>query len=288
MYNPPVMWQERVCIVGLGLMGGSLALALRPYLKHLTVVDTDADTLAAAQELADTATADLAQGVRGADLIVLATPVRTILRLLADLPSLRPQGGMVLDVGSTKTEIGRAMAALPPRFQAIGGHPMCGKEKAGFAAATPDLYQDRTFILCRNGRTDPAIEALARRLIDQVGARPLLLPADTHDALVAATSHLPYLVAAALMRAVSAVDDGRLWSVSASGFHDTARLSASDPQMMLDILLTNRAAVLSQLERYQQELAAVVELLQSGDEETLARWLAQVQRQHADYRRDKG
>jgi prephenate dehydrogenase len=278
------MWKERVCIVGAGLMGGSLALALRPFLTHLTLVDTNPATLTAVQTVADVATADLAAGAQSADLIILATPVRAILRLLADLPHLRPDGCLVLDLGSTKAAICRAMAGLPPPFQAIGGHPMCGRETAGFAAATPDLYRGQTFVLCRHGRTTAHVEQMALAVIEAIGARPLFLTADTHDELIAAVSHLPYVVAAALMR--TAVE-ARAWSVSATGFHDTTRLAGSDPQMMLDILLTNRTAVLHQIGEFQKQLGDLKRCLLQNDEAGLVQWLLEAQRQHVRYRAQK-
>lgn len=278
---------ERVCVVGLGLMGGSLALGLRPSSVPITVVETNRQTRAAARAVFDEVTADFGQGVGQADLVVLATPVRTILEHLAALPAARPEGCLVLDVGSTKGAIGEAMAALPAQFEAIGGHPMCGKEMAGFAAATADLFHDQTFILCRNERTTARVEAIALDLVGQIGARPLLLPAAVHDSLIAATSHLPYAVAAVLMRSVAALDDDRLWPVSATGFRDTTRLAGSDPQMMLDTLLTNRAAVLDQIDHYQVHLAELRRLLLNNDEAALAAWLAEGQRQYVEYRRKK-
>src|SRR5690606_19870060 len=138
---------SRVTIVGCGLMGGSLALALRPHLHHLTLVDNNPANLTAAAPLADVVTSDFAAGVQDAELVILATPVRVILSLLEQLPQARPQGCFVLDLGSTKQAIGAALDTLPEPFQAIGGHPMCGKTQTGFAAATPDLYRGRTFVL---------------------------------------------------------------------------------------------------------------------------------------------
>jgi len=286
------MLKAKVTIVGLGLMGGSLALALRlaqrvalkPHATHLTVVDANPETRVAAARLADVVTADFAAGVRDAELVILATPVRSIVALLAELARVRPGGCMVLDLGSTKADICRAMANLPDGFQALGGHPMCGKETAGFGAATPDLYRDKTFVLCRNGRTTTAVETLVLELLNIVGARPLFLPPEVHDEIVAGVSHLPYLVAGTLMRTAFAISDERAWAVSASGFRDTARVAGTDPQMMLDILLTNRLAVLAQLQRFQAEVTAVTDLLQSGDEVALAAWLAETQREYREYR----
>lgn len=290
-----LMQVKRICVVGLGLIGGSFALALRlaqrtattPLPLHLTIVDTNPETRAAAERLADVVTADLDTAVAKADLVVLATPVRVILRCLAQLPALRSDGCLVLDLGSSKVDICAAMDALPEPFQAIGGHPMAGKEVAGFGAATPDLFRGQTFILCRTQRTTDLAQAVALELIAHLGANPLLLPPALHDQMVAAISHLPYMAAAVLMRTAAALDDARLWPVSASGFRDTARLAGTDPQMMLDILLTNREAVLAQLAAYQERLTAVTRLLQNEDEAALHQWLAETQIAYQTYREYK-
>ncbi|HEX6383867.1 MAG TPA: prephenate dehydrogenase [Anaerolineae bacterium] len=283
------MKTRRICIIGLGLMGGSLALALHRQVAALVGMDTDPAARQQAlqsgvfERIAD----NPAEALRDADVVILATPVRSILRLLGHLPAFRPDGCLVLDLGSTKDTITQAMAALPEPFEAIGGHPLCGKETAGFAAATPDLYRDQLFILCSNSRTTPRIRAFALDLIDQIGARPLFLPATDHDRLVAATSHLPYVVAAVLMYCVAALDDERVWAVSASGFRDAARLAGSDVPMMLDILLTNREAIVDQIDQYQLHLGRLKRLLLDNDEAALSDWLTEARRHHTAYREKK-
>ena len=289
------MLHTKLTIVGLGLMGGSLALSIRlaqrmaqrPFPIHITIVDTNPETLQAAGRLADVVTDDFAVGVKDAELVILATPVRTVLTLLDELAEVRPDGCMVLDLGSTKQDICAAMAALPDGFEAIGGHPMCGKETSGFSSATPDLYRDKTFILCRNARTTTRIENVVLSLLNIVGAKPLFLPPDTHDEMVATISHLPYVVAGSLLRTAVAMNDNRLWSVSTSGFQDTSRVSGTNTKMMLDILMTNRTAVLQQLHRYQEEITTFTRLLESGDETKLADWLAETQREYFTYRDKK-
>lgn len=289
------MQVERICVVGLGLIGGSLALALRlaqrtavpPFPLHLTIVDTNPNTRAAAERLADAVTDDLATGVTEAELVILATPVRAILHSLEMLPGIRPSGLMILDLGSSKADICAVMDKLPPQFQAVGGHPMAGKEVAGFGAATPDLFQGQTFILCQTQRTTPAIEAAALDVVGLVRANPLFLPPDVHDEMVAAISHLPYVAAATLMRTAADMADERVWPVSASGFRDTSRLSGTNPQMMLDILLTNRTAVLTQIAAFQERLTAVTNLLQTANETALAHWLIETQREYLTYKQYK-
>lgn len=282
------MIRKRTAIVGYGLMGGSLALALRPHLEYLAIVDTDPRALAAAASVADRTTSQFEVVASEADLVILATPVRTILELLGRLPALRSTGCMVFDLGSTKQAVGRAMDLLPGRFQGIGGHPMCGKEESGFSAASADLFEGQSFVLCRNVRTDAGIETLALRLVELVGATPLFLDAAVHDSLTAATSHLPYLVAASLVRAAATSQDERTWQVSATGFRDTSRLSGSDPRMMLDILVTNAPAILSYLQRFQEQLGEVAGRIRSQDEESLLNWLNEAYADHARYRASKG
>jgi len=278
----------RVGIVGLGLMGGSLALALRGRVAHLLGVEHQVmiRQTALRQGIVDEVVEELTAAAPPLDLLVLAAPVRVILDMLGRLPALRPAGCAVVDLGSTKRAVVAAMSALPPSFAAVGGHPMCGKETAGLAAATADLYRGQTFVLCRVPRPapQPAVEALALALVEAAGARPLWLDAAEHDRLVAAVSHLPALAAAALMRGAAGESQ---WAVSASGFRDAARLAGSDPRMMLDILLTNRQAVLDALSAYRADLAGLSVALERGDEAALAEWLAAAQVAHAAYRRYK-
>ncbi len=278
--------EMRVGIAGLGLMGGSLALALRGRVAGLLAVEQRADARQTAlrEGIVDAAYEALTPDVPAVDLLVLATPVRVILDTLGRLPDARPGGCLVLDLGSTKGDIVAAMDALPERFAAVGGHPMCGKESAGLAAAAADLYRDQTFILCPTRRTTPAAQAAALAVVEAVGARPMILDAAEHDAIVAAVSHLPALLSAALMRTAA---DERLWGISASGFRDVSRLAGSDPRMMLDILMTNREAILNAIDAYETELSAVREALTRQDEESLIEWLAAAQVGYAGYRRFK-
>ena len=283
------MVDKSICIVGLGLMGGSLAKALKDHTRKLIAVDRHAATrqMALSEGTVDIVTSDLEYGLEGADLVVLATPVHNILQILQDLPRFRPDGCLVTDLGSTKKEICSAMSALPDSFSAIGGHPMCGKETAGYGAADADLFRGQTFVLTRTARTNKKIEDLTLSLIEHIEAKPMFLPPLEHDQLVAAASHLPYLISANLMHHAAKIKDERIWPVSASGFRDTTRLAGSDPRMMLDILLTNQEAVLSQLAQYKTSLEVLYHLLNDNDEGALASWLEEAQQAHIAYRRRK-
>jgi prephenate dehydrogenase len=275
----------RVTIAGLGLMGGSLALGLRGKCGELMGVDPDpaAAALAVERNVVDRV-ADFATAASATDLLILAAPVRAILALLRQLGhEPRPERPtVVLDLGSTKAEIVQAMRALPAGWDPVGGHPMCGKEASGLAHAEAGLFQGRVFVLTRLERTSPGALRLAGEVVAAVGAREMRLGAEQHDTLAASSSHLPYLAASALVRAAEAAGDGAVWDMAASGFRDTSRLAASDVTMMLDILLTNRAAIGAALARYRAELDDLTRLLAAGDAEGLRALLQGAQARRND------
>ena len=272
--------ESRVAIVGLGLMGGSLAGALRGKCRAVVGVARRDETIAAARahRLIDEGTTELADGVRNADIAILATPVRTIIELVRSIGPLLPAGALLLDLGSTKTDIVSAMAELPPHVQPLGGHPMCGKELSGITAADPRLYQGKTFILTPLPRTAPDALALGKELVAAIGAQPLVLEPARHDRLVGVLSHLPYLLACALVRTADATTsaDPAAWEIVATGFRDTSRVAASDVTMMTDILLTNRDAIIGALAAYRDQLDFLMELVRAGDEGRLRAVLSEI------------
>jgi prephenate dehydrogenase len=279
-----------VTVVGLGLMGASLCMDLKTQqlCRDVRGVARRTQTVLDAffAHAVDLATNDLETGILGADIVILSTPVRTIVATLAEIgPRLWP-GTLVMDMGSTKADICAAMELLPPGVQPVGGHPMCGKETAGFEAAECGLYRNATWVLSPLPRTDPQALDLAIELAEAVGARPLVLDPHRHDRLVAGISHLPFLVASALMAAVAEVgaDDPVVWDVAAGGFRDTSRVAASDTQMFLDILLTNRSAVLAELDAFSAHLGELRTLLADEDEAALRSRLADTQRKRAAWK----
>jgi len=281
-----------VCIIGLGLMGGSLSLALRSVesstfnVQRIIGVTRNRGTLEAAQLTGaiDAGTSDLAEGARDADVVVLATPARTILRQIPEIGRHARPGALILDLGSTKSAICAAMEVLPDGLQPVGGHPMCGKETAGFAAADAALFRGKIFVLCPLPRTAPQALNQAKALAEAIGACPVVLDPQAHDQAVAAISHLPYAAAVALVNAVAAGDNSLAWGLAASGFRDTSRVAASDVDMMLDVLLTNRTVVLDWLDAYASQLAALRAALDSHDETSLRAQLAKAQARRASLR----
>ncbi len=282
-----VLAEARITVVGLGLMGGSLAGALRGQCTNVTGVDIHANTIEIAHRrgLIDTGTTELASGVQDANIVILAAPVRAIMGLLTKLRPLLSPGCVVMDLGSTKTQIVAQMGKLPPSVHPLGGHPMCGKETSGIEAADVDLYQDAPFVLTPLPRTSDTALLQGMAVVEALGARPLLLDPVRHDRLVAAISHLPYLLACGLVGTVDTVaaNDASVWEVASSGFRDTSRLAASDVTMMLDILLTNRDAVLEMLRTFEAALEDLATLLRSENEDELRSTLVAVR----DHRKEK-
>lgn len=260
--------ETRVVIWGLGLMGGSLALALRGKCARLVGIDRDARTVEAAQArgVVDAAYTDPRAALAEADLIVLAAPVRAILSMLQALPGLAPRPAVVMDLGSTKADILEAMAQMPEGWQPVGGHPMCGKEKSSLEHAEAALYHGATFALAAPPRTGERARQMAEALARAVEACPLWVDPQAHDRWVAATSHLPFLLASAL--AGSTPEESA--PMIGTGFRSATRLASSSPEMMVDILATNRENVRAALGRFRAQLERYEELLAAGDYAALA------------------
>lgn len=263
MTPPGDLHTRTLAIAGLGLMGGSFALALRGRCRRLLAVDPDpavrqfALERAVVDEISDAPEPIFPQ----ADLIVLAAPIPACLELLARLPDLHPGSAVIMDLGSTKTELARAYDRLPARFDPLPAHPMCGKEAGGLVNADPGLFAGSVFAFTPIQRTSETARRLAGEIAAAAGATPLWLDAETHDAWAARTSHVPYLVAAAL---VEALPDAAA-ALIGPGFRSAARLAGSDPEMIGGILWTNREQILSGLEEFTAGLAAFERMLRLGD-----------------------
>ncbi len=265
---------RHLAIVGLGLMGGSLALALRPHIETIVACDPNPASreYALANGIVDEATDDLREAVSDAETVVMAAPVRTIIQLITNrIGAYLRSNTLLIDMGSTKQDICVAMGHLPVGIHAIGGHPMAGKERSGIAAADADLYRERPFVLCPTRRTTPATRLRALSFVEALGAVPIEMDALRHDRVVATISHLPYLLSVTLVATATheAQQDDAVWRLAASGFRDMSRLSGSDVQMIGDILSTNTQAVATLLAEFRMQLAMLETLLISRDERKL-------------------
>ncbi len=269
---------RHLAVVGLGLMGGSLALALRENAETITGIElnVEARQYAVEHKIVDAATDDLREGVAQADTVILAAPVRAIQAMVERrIGSYLRSNTLLIDIGSTKRDICEAMGKLPVGIHAIGGHPMTGKEVSGVEASDKNLYQGRPFVLCPTRRTTPATRLRALGLVQALAAVPFEMEADRHDHLVAAISHLPYILSSALVATVAkeGQNDPTVWELAAGGFRDMSRLAGQDVQMMGDILSTNTQAVATLLALFRVQLAMLEAMLISRDDQQLAEFL---------------
>jgi prephenate dehydrogenase len=265
----------RVAIVGVGLIGGSLGMALRERrLVHTVVgIGRNPNTLEKAVRLGaiDETATDLATGVRNADLIVLATPIGQILADLKRLSTLSIPGAVITDVGSTKGEIARAGDRLTPDGAFVPGHPMAGSERSGVEAARADLFTEATWALTPTSATNPQAFERVRDLAQAVGARTIVLDPEAHDRAVAVTSHLPHVLAYALAALAGEESEAnpRLFDLAAGSFASATRVAASSPELWRDISLSNRDALLDSVRAYRRSLVEAEAALENADADAL-------------------
>lgn len=265
---------ERAAIIGIGLIGGSFALAGRRagILQKVVGVGRSRATLetAVACGAADSATDDPVAAVQDADLVFLATPVAAMRRIIARIAPAVPSGCLVTDAGSTKRTVMDASRRLPASVDFVGGHPMAGSEQAGVAAARADLFRDCPWLLTPRPGDDGALERM-REVVEAVGARPVVVAADAHDRAVARTSHLPHLVAAALCSALGdRCDDEHFIG---TGLRDTTRVAAGPTDVWREILVTNCDEVLDAIDGFLDELSRYRDALDRGDDRALTELL---------------
>ena len=263
---------NRLVVIGAGLIGGSFALALKRAgaVAEVVGISRRPQTLQQAQQLGviDRVGGYDEASFAGADLVLVATPVGQMGKVFAAMAPWLGVHTVITDGGSTKQDVialARAyLAAHLERF--VPGHPISGTEKNGPDAAFPELYRDRRVVLTPMSENSSEAVALVRAAWEICGARVSELPADEHDALLAAVSHLPHLLAFALVDEFASRPNGqRILSFSGGGFRDFTRIASSNPEMWRDIFLSNREAVSAELKHYREKLEAVQRLLDSGD-----------------------
>jgi prephenate dehydrogenase len=251
----PALRDSTVGILGLGLMGGSLAMGLKGQCARLIGFDSHLATLelAVSKKIVDYAESDPARLLPQCDILILATPVTEILNLIEQLPSLMPGPCIVMDLGSTKTDILRKMNDLPSRFDPIGGHPICGKEKLGLENADATLYQDAPFVITPLERSTLRAKSAAKQIISALRANCIAMTAEEHDRVLASTSHLPYLLSAVLAYSTPR----EFSSLIGPGFRSTSRLAGTPSHMMMGILQSNRDNVLNAIQNFRKSLGEI-------------------------------
>lgn len=270
----------RIAIIGLGLMGGSLALSLKGKAGELRAFDPDRSTveLAKQQKIVDFASSDPEKVFESVEIIVLSCPVFDILNWIEVLPEFVQHPCVVLDMGSTKRMIVEAFSGLPENFDPIGGHAICGSERLSLENASPSLYHNATFVLTPLSRTSDAAKKAAVQIVESLNAHPVWLDADEHDRILAATSHLPYLLSSAITLATTK-EEGALIG---PGFRSTARLAGTPSNMMLDVILSNRDNVLSSFEQLQAQIDKLRNFLSEDNAAQLDSLLDSAQAQYQE------
>ena len=276
----------KVAIVGLGLIGGSIALALKKSTRgsELTIIGIPRreETLKEALEktIIDEGTIDLKKGVSDADVVFICTPISLVTQIIDEIGhSLKP-GAIVTDVASSKESIvAKAESLLPPDVFFVGGHPMAGREKVKLAAAESGLFKDRIYILTPTKKSDRhAVKALTD-LITLLGAKILKLDPVEHDRVVAAISHMPLAISAALVNTIAEHKHHQkeMVTCASTGFRDTTRIASGDPALGIDMFLTNNEAVLEMIDEFKSALTRLEAAIREHDTDAIAKLLKQAQ-----------
>lgn len=273
---------EKVCIAGIGLIGGSFGLALREkgLARRVVGLARREETCTAALKLGavDEATTDFAVAVRDADLIFLASPVGQIKPLCEQFAPLLKDGAIVTDAGSTKAGIvGDCEKIFAGKATFIGGHPMAGSERTGVENASASLFEKAVWILTPTAATPTAAVNKMVQLVEALGARPLILGADQHDNLLAVTSHLPHITAAALVHLFTQTPDIAKHLV-AGGWRDSTRIAAGSPEMWRDICLANAPEIIKSTDEMIAQLTEFRDMVQRPDGEKLKCWFEEAAR----------
>jgi prephenate dehydrogenase len=267
---------ERIAIIGLGLIGGSLGLAIkRANLSDIEIAGSARtyDTVRKARKLGaiDVEADSAAEAARGARLVIIASPIMATRQVLAEIAPELSEGAVVTDVCSTKGDVAAwAKEILPASVHYVGGHPMAGKEKAGIDAADADLFRDKAWVIAPSADASEGAVATVIGLAQLAGAVPVFMDPKEHDSYVAAISHLPLLLSSALFSvAFNSAAWPELAQLASSGFKDTTRLASGSPEMAHDIMLTNRDNVVHWLDRYIEELRRYRDVIARGESREL-------------------
>ena len=263
---------RRVAIIGLGLLGGSIGLAVKEHLPQVATTGYDADPAtrarAAERGLVGQVCETAADAVREADLVILCVPVGAMGAAATEFADALPRGALVSDVGSSKQFVAKALAEALPGHAVIPAHPVAGTEHSGPDAGFSSLFHQRWCIITPPADADPAKVADLVDFWESIGAMVETMDADHHDRVLAVTSHIPHLIAYTIVGTASDMENvtrSEVIKYSAGGFRDFTRIAASDPTMWRDVFLNNKDAVLEMLDTFLTDLAMMREAIRAGD-----------------------
>lgn len=263
-----------ISIIGVGLIGGSLGLALKKanLAQHIIGIGRREEKLQQALKLGvvDSVVTDIYFGVKKADLVVLATPVNSILEIAAQMVPYLKMGAIVIDVGSTKKKIVHKLtpSLALSELHFVGTHPLAGSEESGVESAKPDLFEGTVCVITPIPQTNEEAISLVRSLWEDIGAKVVSMTPEMHDELLAYSSHLPHIVAASLTDLIN-LQDKRILPLLASGFKDTTRIAASDPVMWRDICLTNQEEILKNIGEFKKIIEKWERLIKEANPDAL-------------------
>lgn len=267
---------SRLCVFGVGLIGGSLARALRAkaVVEHVVGCSRNKNNLQRAQDLGviDSWTCDPSEAVKNADIVVLATPLGAVKAILSAIKDTLAVDCILTDAGSAKRcvieDVRAVFGELPPNF--VAGHPIAGTEDSGVEASFASLYEDHKVILTPTEETSSKALKCIFEMWEHTGATVVTMDPDHHDEVLAATSHLPHLLAYSLVETLGKMEEHReIFKYAAGGFRDFTRIASSDPVMWHDICLANREAMLITLRAFQEDLSAITTAVETRDSEYL-------------------
>ncbi len=270
---------ERVAIIGLGLIGSSIARAIKDRLPHAVVTGHDASAevraIARDLELCDAIADDAMTAVADADLVILAVPVGRMADAAAAIATGLKTGAIISDVGSSKAGVAEALAKALPGHVVIPAHPVAGTENSGPAAGFATLFEGRWCIVTPGADAPEDAVAALTGFWQALGAKVDIMDAAHHDMVLAVTSHLPHLIAYTIVGTASELEEvteSEVIKYSAGGFRDFTRIAASDPVMWRDVFLANKDAVLATLQRFNEDLTVLQQAIRRGDADKLEEW----------------
>ena len=277
---------KRIGVVGLGLIGGSFASGLkkRGLVEQIVGYDKDAASLASALEagVIDCAASSVADSAKSVDIMIIAVPVLSVQSILEQIPLNK----IITDVGSVKAPIIEASRTVYGKVpeKLIPGHPIAGSEKQGVTSANPDLFENHMVILTPLKSTDENATEIIRKLWQSLGSEVIEMSAARHDNILAQTSHLPHLLAYALVEALTSRGDTmEVLKFAAGGFRDFSRIAASDPIMWRDIFKANRSEVVKALDRFLEEISSLRQLVSNGDSDAMEKVFKRARKARNDY-----